>query len=478
MLSAIIIFIVAYAFIASEKIDKAVVALLGAGAMIVFGVADFNFMLSKVDLNVFGLLIGMMMIVNIMGTTGIFEWIAVTIAKKTRGNGILVMLMFMVATAVISAFMDNVTTVILMVPVTILICQLLQLPVVPILILEAIFSNIGGTATLIGDPPNILVGAACGYTFNDFLWHLMPVAVLIGVVLLPIVLWLFRKKLQSSSAAIRQVMLTEPHNAILKPARLRRALSVFALTIGGFFVGHLLHLEPGLIALCGALVMLLVCKIEFNEMLEKVEWTTIMFFAGLFMMVGGLEQNNVFTELGNFILSITNNNFTLTVMVILWCTTIFSAIINNIPLVMAMIPLIVGILPTFVKMKFPEIDISPNDLKILLSHEMMNKYLSGGVGMVAHKLAHPEILKLLTYEKLTYIAEHLAQPLFWSLTLGACLGGNGTLIGASANVIIAQIANKNHYQLSFWRFTKYGFPLMMVSVIIATIYLYLRYCNF
>lgn len=476
MILSIAIFAVAYIFIASEKVDKAVVAILGAGLMILSGASSFSFMLSKVDLNVFGLLIGMMIIVNIMGTTGVFEWIAVSIAKVTRGNGVMVMVLFMLATAVISAFMDNVTTVILMAPVTILICQLLQLPAIPMLAMEAIFSNIGGTATLVGDPPNILIGASCGLNFNDFILNLTPIVAIITVVSLAGVVFLLRRQLQSAPSAIRHVMLTEPRLAILDRRRLKRSLIVFALTLLGFFVGHTIHLEPGMIALCGAFAMILVCKIELNEMLEKVEWPTIMFFCGLFMMVGGLEENHVFERLGHWILGITNNDFTLTVMMILWSAAILSALVDNIPLVIAMIPLILGIIPTFVKLKYPEIDITPADVKVLLNGEVMATYLKHGAEAVADKVGNPEVLDVLTPDKLLYISRHISEPLLWSLALGACLGGNGTLIGASANVVISQIANKNKYPLTFMTFTKYGLPMMIVSVLLATVYLYFRYC--
>ena len=213
MIAGIVIFVLAYIAIASEKIDKTIAAMLGAGLMVVFKVAGFNDMLGKVDLNVLGLLVGMMIIVNIMATTGVFEYLAVQIARQTKGNGVLVTVEFLLATAIVSAFMDNVTTVILMAPVTILITQLLGLPTVPILILEAIFSNIGGTATLIGDPPNILIGASCGLSFNDFLINLTPIIVVITLAILGIVVVFMGKRLRSNPEAVAQVQLTEPRLA-------------------------------------------------------------------------------------------------------------------------------------------------------------------------------------------------------------------------------------------------------------------------
>ena len=434
MWTGITIFILAYIAIASEKVDKTIAAMIGAGLMVAFHVADFTEMLGKVDLNVLGLLIGMMIIVNVMATTGVFEYLAVLIARQTRGNGVLVTVEFLLATAIISAFMDNVTTIILMAPITILITQLLGLPTVPVLILEALFSNIGGTATLVGDPPNILIGASCNLSFNDFIINLAPVVLLIMAVCLGAVVLLMRKKLQSNPDSVVQVQLTQPRRAILDPARLKRSLIVFALVLLGFFTSRLIHLEPGLIAICGACVMVPVCRLELAHMLEKVEWNTILFFCGLFMMVGALEIDGVFTMLGHGMVELTKGNFALTMMVILWGAAILSAVIDNIPLVISMIPLINSIVPVFARQMGIEADTEA-------------------------------------------IRTQISEPLFWSLALGACLGGNGTLIGASANVVISQIARKNRYKLTFKDFTCYGAPLMLISTFLSMIYLYLRYIH-
>ncbi len=432
MWTGITIFILAYIAIASEKVDKTIAAMIGAGLMVTFHVADFAEMLGKVDLNVLGLLIGMMIIVNVMATTGVFEYLAVLIARQTRGNGVLVTVEFLLATAIISAFMDNVTTIILMAPITILITQLLGLPTVPVLILEALFSNIGGTATLVGDPPNILIGASCNLSFNDFILNLAPVVLLITAACLGVVVLLMRKKLQSNPDSVVQVQLTQPRRAILDPRRLKRSLIVFALVLLGFFTSRLIHLEPGLIAICGAFVMVPVCRLELAHMLEKVEWNTILFFCGLFMMVGALEIDGVFTLLGEHMVSLTKGNFALTMMIILWGSAVLSAIIDNIPLVISMIPLINSIVPVFARQMGIEADTEA-------------------------------------------IRQQISEPLFWSLALGACLGGNGTLIGASANVVISQIARKNRYKLSFKDFTCYGAPLMLFSTFLSMVYLYLRY---
>lgn len=444
MWTGIIIFIITYLFIASEKIDKAIAAILGASAMVVLGVASFPAMLTKVDLNVLALLIGMMIIVNIMATTGVFEWIAVKIARQTKGNGILVVIEFLLATAFVSAFMDNVTTVILMAPVTILITQLLRMPTVPILIMEAIFSNIGGTATLIGDPPNILIGATCGLSFNQFILNMTPVIIIISAVILGLVIFVMRKTLVTEKQAMEAVMMTDSTRAILDPKCLRSSLIVFVLVLIGFFTGSITHIEPGLIAICGALLMSLICRVSLAHMLEKVEWTTIMFFCGLFMLIGALELNGVFSKLGASMVQLTQGNFTLTVMIILWGSAILSAIVDNIPLVIAMIPLINSIIPVFARSMY--------------GIEMPVDYLTQ-TGYVIP----------------TEVAQHIREPLFWALALGACLGGNGSLIGASANVVICQIARKNRYSMSFMQFTRYGAPIMLISTAISSVYLYFRY---
>ncbi len=432
MLPIVIIFLVTYFFIATEKIDKTIAALLGAAAAVFFHTAPFEELLTKVDLNVIALLVGMMMIVDILATTGVFEWIAVKIARQAKGNAMVILVAFLVVTAVLSAFLDNVTTVILIAPITILIAQILEIPAVPILVLEAIFSNIGGTATLVGDPPNILIGSRCGFSFNAFIVNLAPAVLIIMIVSVVIVFFLMKKHMKSSESALGRIVKTKPEKAIIDPKNLKRAIIVFALVLAGFFTSHSLGVEPGIIALCGGLIMTLVCGKEVHHVLEKVEWGTIMFFAGLFMLIGALEVNGVFEMLGQCILKLTQGNLLLTVIVVLWFSAFFSAIVDNIPLVIAMIPLINSIIPVFAK----------------------NMGIEGS----------EELIKT-----------QIEAPLVWALALGACLGGNGSLIGASANVVIAQIARRNKYPLTFWQFTKYGLPMMILSLVLSTGYLYVRY---
>ncbi len=435
MIVALIIFFITYFFIVSEKIDKSIAALLGAGAIIFFHSAPYEELLGKIDLNVIFLLIGMMLIVNILATTGIFEWIAVVIARKAKGNGLLILVEFMIVTAVLSAFLDNVTTVILVAPITILITQILEIPTIPILILEAVFSNIGGTATLVGDPPNIIIGSQTDLAFNDFLLNLGPIIIVVMIVSLAVIVLFLRKSVSASPATRERIMKAKPGRAIIKPQVLKRALPVFGLVLLGFFFSRPLNVEPGIIALSGGLLMAIVCKANIHHVMEKVEWTTILFFIGLFMLIGALEINGLFEILGEHIVLWTKGNLLLTAITILWFSAIFSAIVDNIPLVIAMIPLIKSIIPSFVTQ----------------------------MGLEGMDSA---------------IASQIEQPLFWALALGACLGGNGSLVGASANVVIAQIARRNKYNLTFWEFTKYGFPMMIISLIISSGYIYVRYFAF
>ena len=432
MIIVTIIFIITYFFIATEKVDKTIAALLGAVTVIFCHAAPFEELLGKIDLNVIALLTGMMIIVNILATTGVFEWIAITIARQSKANAMLVFIAFMLVTAVLSAFLDNVTTVILIAPITILIAQLLEISAVPFLILEAVFSNIGGTATLVGDPPNILIGSRCGLTFNAFIVNLSPIVLIIMLISLVILCLLMKKTFKSAPLALDRIKKTKPEKAIIKPGRLKKALFIFALVLAGFFCSHSIHIEPGIIALAGGLFMAVVCKMDIHHILEKVEWGTILFFAGLFMLIGALEINGIFERLGHGIIVLTSGNLMFTVIAILWFSAIFSAIVDNVPLVIAMIPLINSMIPVFAK-----------QMGIEGSEEL--------------------------------IKAQIQAPLLWSLALGACLGGNGTIIGASANVVIVQIARRNKYKISFWEFFKYGCPMMILSLLLSTVYLYLKY---
>jgi Na+/H+ antiporter NhaD/arsenite permease-like protein len=431
MLIPIFVFLVVYFFIATELIDKTIASLIGAGLMIGLHLVGYEEALHAIDMNVLFLLIGMMVIVNTLTDTGVFEWLAIKLARLAKGNGLLIAVFFMILTAVLSAFLDNVTTVILMAPITILLCQLLEMPAPPILIMEAVFSNIGGTATLVGDPPNILIGSQTHLSFNDFLINLGPPVLIMVLLLLGVMVLMFRKSIRTTERTRKRVENSRPEKAILEPVVLRKALVVFGLVLAGFFGGRMLEIEPGIIALAGAMLMVLVCKKDIHHSLVHVEWNTILFFSGLFMMIAALEQHHVFESMGELILHLCGGNLMATTLTILWFSAIASAIVDNIPLVMAMIPLVKGIIPVFAQ--------------------------SMGIEGAAE------------------IQLQIAEPLLWALALGACLGGNGTLVGASANVVISQIANRNNCKITFMSFTKYGFPFMLASLVVAHIYLYIKF---
>jgi len=431
-LPSLIIFLVCYIFIASEKVDKTIVAVLGAALMICTHQIGHNAAVEKIDLNVIFLLIGMMICVNILASTGLFEWIAIVTAQVAKGNGPRLLMLMLLVTAFLSAFLDNVTTIILVAPITILITQLLEIPTTPFLILEAIFSNIGGTGTLVGDPPNIIIGSQTHLSFNDFILHLGPIALFILLVVGLIVRFRIGSAFDVSESAKENLMQAEPRLAIIRPGRLKKALPCMGLVLLGFFFSHSLHIETGIIALTGGFLMCLVCREDIHHALGKLEWNTIMFFIGLFMMVGALEVNGLFELLGTKVMDVTNGNLLVTALAILWFSAITSAFLDNIPLVISFIPILESIIPGFAV----QAGLDPGS---------------------------PEAIRT------------IAEPLYWSLALGACLGGNGTVIGASANVVISQIAHRNKYKLSFADFFKMGFPILIVSVTLSSGYIYLRY---
>ncbi|HSA31492.1 MAG TPA: ArsB/NhaD family transporter, partial [Candidatus Omnitrophota bacterium] len=394
MVLSIIIFTVVYVLIATEKMEKTIAVILGAAFMLALRLVPFEKAASAVDLNVIFLLVGMMVCMNVLSRTGFFEWLAVSVAKMTKGSPLRIMLLFILITAVVSAFLDNVTTVILMAPVTILIAQLLEISPVPFLILEAISSNAGGAATLIGDPPNILIGSQTGLSFNDFLFNLAPCIVFVMAVLLLVIYVLFRRGWNVPGQIKARVTEALPRLAIVDGKNMRRALIILAGVLLAFVTHTLTGLEPGIIALCGAMIMVLICGGEIDRDLVHIEWGVIFFFVGLFMLVAGLEHNGVIHFLANQIVAVAGTDAFLLSMIILFSSALFSAVLDNIPFVMAMVPLI-------------------KEVIVQLPHEAGSAVSINGL---------------------------TAQPLWWALALGACLGGNGTLIGASANVVISKIS--------------------------------------
>ena len=416
-LPAIIIFLVAYGIIISEKLNRTVVALLGAIAMVVFHILSQEEAFHVIDFNTIGLLVGMMTIVNILKRTGIFQYIAIKTAKLSKGSPWKIMLYFSVVTAVASALLDNVTTILLIAPVTFVITETLGLNPVPFLITEVLTANIGGTATLIGDPPNIMIGGATNLSFMDFLINLGPVVVVIFIVVLLLLKFIYGSQLKISEENKAKIAEFDETKTITDPVLLKKSGIVLIGTIIGFAIHQSFGLESATIALLGAGILLLISKVDVEEILTEVEWPTIFFFMGLFIMVGALEEIGVIEVVANQLISLTHGNVFVTTMLILWVAAIASAFLDNIPFVATMIPLIHSI---------------------------------GATGMDT-------------------------TSLWWALALGACLGGNGSVVGATANVIVSGMLHKKGYKLTFGDFLKIGFPLMLISVFISMIYLIIFY---
>ncbi len=428
------IFLSAYGLIIWEKVHKTIVAVFGAALLIVIGIITqedaFYSMELGVDWNVIFLLVSMMIIINIMKPTGVFEYIAIKSAKAAKGRPFMIMVIFSTVTAVLSAFLDNVTTVLLIAPVTLLICQALELEVVPFLITEAIASNIGGTATLIGDPPNIMIASKAQLDFMAFVYHLTPVIIVVMIAYIISIKFIFGKKMVVKEELRQRVMAMDENEAIKDPALLRKSLAVLAVTMTGFVVHGMLHLQPATIALFGAGLLLLVSGIkEPHHVLAEAEWATLFFFIGLFIIIGAVIKVGLIKWMSIKVLELTHGNLFGTSMIVLWFSAFASAFIDNIPYVATMNPLIIDM----AKQLWPN--------------------LSG-----VELLHHPDLM-----------------PMWWSLALGACLGGNGTAIGASANVIVVGMAERMGKPISFRKFMLYGMPLMIESVLICTVYVWIRY---
>ncbi|MCW2276835.1 ArsB/NhaD family transporter [Heliophilum fasciatum] len=416
---SIIIFVLIYGLIIWEKIPRAITAMLGGLIMILLGFLSQEVAVQDdIDFNTIGLLIGMMILVAITRRTGIFEALAIWAAKITGGHPLYLLGLMALITAVASALLDNVTTVLLIAPITIILAETLKLPPLPFLITEIIASNIGGTATLIGDPPNIMIGSATGLGFVDFLIHMAPIAIIIMVVTIAILMFLYRNELQRDADDRRSILALSPQEAIKDWALLKKSLFVLGVTIIAFMLHSVLHLESATVALTGAMLLMIISREEPEEILLLVEWPTIFFFAGLFVLVGGLKATGVIAALANWSLTVTQGDPQTTALLVLWLSAIASGFIDNIPFVATMIPML---------------------------------------------------------QEMGSLSGMPLDTIWWALALGACLGGNGTLVGASANIIVAGIAEKAGVPISFRQFFVIGFPLMLLSVAIAHGYLYLRY---
>jgi len=423
------LFVGTYLVIMSDKLNRAIVALLGAGTLILVGVLTQHEAMAAVDFNTLGLLLGMMLIVNITRRSGLFQYVAIWSAKKVGASPWGVMLMMSIVTAVFSAFLDNVTTVLLTVPVTMLITDELKVKPYPFLFAQIFASNIGGTATLIGDPPNIMIGSAAGLTFNDFGWHLTPVIVVVMVATMIPLYFVWGRHLHATDENRRRVMGFNEREAITEPRLLKQSLTVIALVIAGFMLQRQIAIEPATIAIFGAAALLLLDNLgkpgeeqskNVHAALSEAEWITLMFFLGLFVLVYGIQKAGLIDMMARGLLTATGGDFNITALAILWASAVLSAFIDNIPFVATMIPLIKAMGPTF-----------------------------GG--------------------------DAALLPLWWALSLGACLGGNGTLIGASANLVVAGLAERAGTSFRFMEYLKVAFPLMLISIVLSHVYLYYRY---
>ena len=419
---AIVIFVAAYALIISEKVHRTIVGLGGAMLMILFGILTQDQAIGHVDFNTLGLLMGMMIIVNITSETGLFNYLAIWAAKKVKAKPIALLVALSAITMVCSALLDNVTTVLLTVPITFSITSQLKVDVKPFLISQILASNIGGTATLIGDPPNIMIGSAVGLNFMDFIFNLTAICMLIFIVTEILLIFIYRRGLHTTDDLRDKVMHLKEKSQISNPRLLKKCLFVLFITISMFVLHGQLHMQTATAALTGAALLLFISYAQDEAMiakvLSKIEWLAIFFFAGLFILVGALVETGVISMLAQEAMKLTNGSLNATAMLILWMSAIASAFIDNIPFVATLIPLI-------------------QDM--------------GRMGMT-----------------------NLA-PLWWALSLGACLGGNGTLIGASANVVVASMAAQRGQQISFIRFMMIAFPLMLLSIVISSVYIWLRY---
>jgi len=416
---AVAIFTVTYWFIVTEIMHKTTVALLGAVLMALFKILTQEEAFSYIDFNTIGLLIGMMIIVAITKRTGLFQYLAIKSAKWAKGDPLKILLSFATVTAISSALLDNVTTVLLMAPVTLLITDSLEVDPTPFLFTQILAANVGGTATLIGDPPNIMIGSATDLGFLDFVVNLAPVVVIIFGVILIIFKRLYAEKLRVSSEVRERIKDFDEYKVLQDKKLLVKSLIVLGLTILGFALHQVLNLESAIIALAGAAILLFLSNLDPEKILEDVEWPTIFFFAALFVIVGGLEEVGVIEWVAHKVLGLTQGNLVLMALLILWVSALASTVIDNIPFVATMIPLIQAL-----------------------------------------SIADPTLQ---------------IEPLWWSLALGACLGGNGSLVGASANVVVAGIAAKHDNPISFKEYLKVGFPLMLIMIFISSIYIYLRY---
>jgi Na+/H+ antiporter NhaD/arsenite permease-like protein len=421
---AVVVFVAVYVLIATERVHRVAAAIGGAAVMLLIGATDAEHAFfseeAGVDWNVVFLLLGMMLIVAVLQRTGFFEYLAIWAAKRARGRPFRVMVILVVVTALASAVLDNVTTVLLIAPVTFLVCERLAVPVAPFLIAEALSSNIGGTATLVGDPPNIIIASRAGLSYNDFLVHLAPLVLVLMVVFIGLCRWLFRSAFTYDENRTEALMALRERDVIRDRRLLAISLAVLTVVTAAFALHSVLHLEPSVVALTGGLLLLALSGLDAESVARDVEWPTLIFFAGLFVMVGALVNTGVIDNVATAAADATEGRLLLASLGLLWVSAALSAIVDNIPYVATMSPVVAELV-----------------------------HATGGSDQ--------------------------SNVLWWSLALGADLGGNATAVGASANVVILGLAERSGRHISFWEFTKYGLIVAIATVGLATPYLWLRY---
>ena len=414
---AVAVFVVVMITIMTEKLHRSLAAITGAMIVLALHVMPFDAAMEHIDFNTLGVLLGMMLFVSVVKLSGVFEFLAIKCARLAKGDPWKIMLLFVLLTAVLSAFLDNVTTVLLIGPMTLTVCKLLDVNPIPFFMTEILASNIGGTATLIGDPPNIMIGSAAGYSFFDFILYDAPAVAIILVAILGVFYALYGRKMNVDDEHKARIMELDEHAQIKNRRLLKQSVVMTALVVVGFMAHGALGLESCIIALGAAGIIMLISGESIEEALSNVEWTTLSFFAGLFVIVGALAETGVIGMLANGLIDATGGNVFITMLVLLIGSAVISSFLDNIPFVATMIP-------------------------ILLAME------STGMDVT---------------------------PLWWAVSLGACLGGNGTLIGASANVVLSDISKKHGYEITFAKFFKTGFPIMLLTILIAGVYLLVRF---
>ena len=414
---AIVVFVVVIGLIISEKVNSAAAALAGAMALVVTGVMSAHKALSYIDFNTIGLLVGMMVLVAIIRQSGLFEYVAIKAAKMVHGDPWKIMIAFILLTAVLSGILDNVTTVLLVGPMTIAIAKMLEINPVPFLMTQILASNAGGTATLIGDPPNIMIGSAANLSFVDFLKNTGVAVVLVIVFMIVMMRFVYKKEIEIEGLDTSKIMNLDPDKSITDKPLLIKGIVVIVLVILGFILHDQIGMETSVIALTAAAVMLIIGGVNVDNAIQDVEWTTIAFFMALFVVVGGLTETGVIKQVAAVIIERTAGHPVMMMLILLWASALLSSFLNNIPFIATLIPLVLA-----------------------LKADGMD-----------------------------------AEPLWWAISLGACLGGNGTMIGASANVVLSDISTKHGYPITFKSYLRVGMPFMLGSVFISMVFLLVKY---